>query len=134
MVEGDEGFDPGLEQPVGQPVIEIEPGRVDRTPPRGQDARPGNREAVGVEPQLTHQPDVLSPAVVVVAGHVAGVAVLDLARRVAEAVPDALALAVFVRRALDLVRRRRRPPQEIGRPRARIVRRHGVAPSLVVSC
>jgi hypothetical protein len=53
-----------------------------------------------------------------VAGDVAGVAVLGLARRVDEALPDAWPGAVGQRRAFDLVGRGRRAPQEaVGKSR-----------------
>src|SRR3954470_5277094 len=81
-------------------------------------ARPGDREAIALEPQRGHQVEVLGPAVVVVAGHVAGVAVLDGAGDRAEAVPDRLAAPVLARRALDLVRRRRRAEAEVRPERA----------------
>src|SRR3954462_10899836 len=47
-----------------------------------------------------------------VAGYVSGVAVLDLARRVCEAVPDGFGFAVFVPRAFDLVGSGRGSPEE----------------------
>ena len=45
---------------------------------------------------------ILLEAVIKVAGKVAGVAALNLPRRVAEAIPDALALAVGPGRSLNL--------------------------------
>ena len=62
--------------------------------PVGSDTRPGDREAVGVEADLAHHLDVVAPTVVVVARHRTARAVGDLARRGAEAVPDALAAPV----------------------------------------
>src|ERR1700688_1975910 len=50
---------------------------------------------------------------VVVAGDVAGIAVFDLARGVAEAIPDRLAPAVLVPRAFDLVRGAGGAPLEV---------------------
>jgi parallel beta-helix repeat protein len=61
-------------------------------------------EAIGLQADRLHQRDVLPPAVIVIAGRIARVAVLDLAGRVAEAIPDALALAVLVPAPFDLVR------------------------------
>src|SRR5258706_1103325 len=49
---------------------------------------------------------------VMIAGDVACAAIFDCARRVAEAVPDRLTLAVLTGGALDLVGRRRRAPCE----------------------
>ena len=48
-----------------------------------------------------------------IAGHVAGVAILDFAGSVREAVPDRFALAVFVPRAFDLIGGGGRAPEEI---------------------
>src|SRR5262245_53702790 len=57
---------------------------------------------------------------VVVVRNVAGVAVLDLARRVRIRVPNRLALAVLVPRALNLIRGRRGAPVEAFREFARL--------------
>ena len=108
------GLDPVGEQLVDEAVVEVEPGGVRPTAPVGQHPGPGDREAEGVETELSHQPDVLRIAVVRVARHRTVVAVPDVAGHGAEPVPDALAAAVLVGRALDLVRRRRRPPDEGG--------------------
>src|SRR5205085_11580598 len=59
-----------------------------------------------------HEIQVVPVAVVVIAGHVAGVAVQGLAGRVAEAIPDGLAAPIGVDGALDLIRRGGRAPEE----------------------
>ena len=69
----------------------------------GLHARPRDREAVGLEAEGRHQVEVLAPAVVVVAGDVAGVAVGDGAGHAAERVPDRLAAPILVHGPLDLV-------------------------------
>ena len=120
-----ERLDVVREQLVDEAVVEVEPRLVDRPAAGRQDARPRDREAKRVQPELAHQPDVVAIAVVEVARHVAGVAVADLPGRRAEPVPDALAAAVLVRGALDLVRRRGGAPDEIGRKRA-VLCRHRV--------
>ena len=102
------------EQLVDEPVVEVEPGRVDAAPALGQDARPGDREPERVEAELAHQRDVVAVAVVEVARDRAVVAVPDLAGRGAEPVPDAFAAAVFARRAFDLVRGGCGAPDEVG--------------------
>src|SRR5690606_5779352 len=66
-------------------------------------ARPGDGEAVGLQAGVAHEGDVLGPAVVVVAGDVAGAAALDRAGARAERVPDGEAFAVLAGGALDLV-------------------------------
>src|SRR5262249_10265406 len=62
-----------------------------------------------------HDSDIFLVAVVVVAGDVAVVSVLDLAGRVRKTVPDRLAFAVFVPGAFNLVRRGSRTPPEAPR-------------------
>ena len=66
-------------------------------------------------PEVPDQRDVGGHPVVVVAGDVAGVAVVDRARHPAEGVPDGRRPAVLVDRALDLVRRRGDAPPEARR-------------------
>ena len=62
-----ERLDVVREQLVDEAVVEVEPGLVDRPAPRRHDARPGDREAKRVEPELAHQRDVVGIAVVEVA-------------------------------------------------------------------
>ncbi len=115
VVKGDEGRDVGRQQAVNQPAVELQPGLIDPAAAVGQDARPGDGEAVGAQAERLHQFDVLRPAVVVVAGDVAGVPLENVARRVGEAIPDRLPFAVLVPGALDLVRGRRRAPHKVAR-------------------
>src|SRR5690606_16889829 len=90
--------------------------------------RPRHREPVGGQAEVGHELHVLTEAVVVVAGHVAGVTAGDRSGDAAERVPDRRAAAVLVDRALDLVRRGRGPPPEPCRkrqpPRRTLPRRH----------
>src|SRR5262249_816278 len=90
--------------------VEVEALGVRLTGTFGEDARPTDGEPIRGRAQVPHQGDVLLVPVVVVVGDVAGVAVLDLARRVRVRVPDRLALAVLVPGALDLVGRRGSAP------------------------
>lgn len=112
VVEGGEGGDTRLQQPVHQATVEVETGLVDFAPSVGQNARPSDGEAIGLQPQFLHHPNVVGPAVVVIAGHIARVAVVHFARRAAEAIPDGFALAVFVPRAFDLKSSRCAAPLE----------------------
>jgi hypothetical protein len=80
--------DGGLEQSVHQAAVEIETFCVALSPPSWLDPRPRDREAVSLQAQFLHQGNILSPAMVVVAGHVTGRAILDLAGGMAEAVSD----------------------------------------------
>ena len=114
MEERRVGDDAGVEQAVHQTAVEVEPARVHAAAALGQHARPRDREAVRLEPQVLHERDVLAPAAVVVAGDVAGGAALDPARRPGEAVPDRFSAPVGVGRAFDLVGGGRRSPDEAG--------------------
>src|SRR5215211_4441187 len=113
MVEREHRFDGASPQAVDEAAVIVEPVLVGGTAPFGLDAGPGHGEAVGLYPELGHQVEVFFQAVVLIAGHVARIAVEDLARGVAERVPDRGATAAFVHCALDLVGGRRRAPQEV---------------------
>src|SRR5579875_1609217 len=104
VIERDPGREAGGEERVDQALIEVEAGSIRAAPARRQYPRPGDREAVGAQAELAQEREVGGPAVVVVAGHVAGGAPSGLPGRVAEAVPDRLAAAVLPHRALDLIR------------------------------
>src|SRR5450631_1202079 len=107
VVERGRRCDPLLEQRVDQPVVERQPFRVGHSPALRLDARPGHREAVAVDPEVTHQTHVIGVPVIVVAGDVAIVPASDPARGVAEGVPDRPPAPAHVHSPLDLVRRRR---------------------------
>ncbi len=113
VVEGRERADPGRQQAVHQPVVEVQAGLVDPVVGERHHARPGDREPVGAEAEPAHQRDVLGPAVVVVAGGVAGVAAGHPAGGVREGVPDRRGAPVGVRRALDLVGGGGGAPEEV---------------------
>ena len=112
VVERRQRRDSALEQPLDEAAVEVEALAVGGAAPVRLDARPCDREPVALEPERLHQVEVLAPAVVVLAGRVARVAVQDPARRGREAIPDRLAAAVDLRRALDLEGRGRRAPHE----------------------
>jgi hypothetical protein len=113
VVERGDRVDARRQQRVDQPVVEGDPGRVDRAGAAGLHPRPRDGQVVGVHAEPGHQRDVLRVPVVVVAGHVAGTAVGDATRLVREGVPDGRSLAVLVHRALDLVRGRGDAPAEV---------------------
>jgi hypothetical protein len=112
VVERHERLDLVGKQLVDEPVVEIEAGRVHAAPSFGQDPRPGDREPESVQTEVPHQRDVVAVPVVEVARDESGVPGPDLARCRREAIPDALAAAVFGRRPLDLVRGGRGTPDE----------------------
>ena len=74
VVEGDDRLDAGGEKIVDQAGVVVEAGLVDGADAVGQDARPGDREAVGVDAEILEERDVLEVllAVVGVDGDVAG--------------------------------------------------------------
>jgi hypothetical protein len=113
VVQGQVGRDAARQQAVDQALVELQPGLVERAPPLGLDARPADREAVGIDPQGRDQVQVGVQPVVVVAGDAAIGAVGDGAGLAAEAVPDRLALAVGLCGALDLERAGGDAPDEI---------------------
>src|SRR5699024_7606525 len=81
----------------------IQTGAVDRTGPLRLDTGPGDGEPVGVQAEPGQQVQVLLHPVVVIAGHIAGVAVPDPARSMAEGVPDARATPVLPGSTFHLV-------------------------------
>ena len=103
VVQRDEGSDPRLAERVHGPVVEVEPGGVGRSGAGGLDAWPGDGEAVGVDPEVGEQRDVLVPPVEAVARDGAGGTVEDRARPVAEVVPDAAATTARAHAPFDLV-------------------------------
>src|SRR5205814_2023589 len=82
--------DSGGEQVVDEPVVEVETRLIHLPATVRHDPRPRDREAERVEPELAHELDVAGIAVVEVAGNGARIAVSNLARRRAEAIPHAL--------------------------------------------
>src|SRR4029450_10968233 len=122
VIERDERLDLPCAQLVGQALVEVDALRVRRTVTLREDARPGDRETVGVGADVLHQRDVFLVAVIVFVGDVAGVAVLDLPGGVRECVPDRRPLAVLVPRPLDLVRGGSDAPIETLGERSKAVR------------
>ena len=118
VVQGQVGRDAARQQAVDQALVELQPGLVERAPPLGLDARPADREAVGIDPQGRDQVQVGVQPVVVVTGPAAVGAVGDGAGLATEAVPDRLALAVGLRGALDLERASGDAPDEVRREAA----------------
>ena len=55
VVERQERLDAVREQLVDEAVVEVEAGLVHAAATLGDDPRPRDREAVGVEPELAHQ-------------------------------------------------------------------------------
>src|SRR4030042_770480 len=103
VVENHHGLDPLGEQGIHQPVVEAQACLIDRAAALRRDPGPGHGQAVGADSQLRPEGHVLFPAVVVVAGHVAGVPVAYVPGGVSEAVPDALASPIRATGPPDVV-------------------------------
>ena len=114
MIEAEPRRHAAREQPIDQAVVEIEAALFDRAGACRQDARPRRRKAVGTKAAARQQIDIFAPAMIVIAGDIAGVAVLHQARRVAKNIPDAFAAPIRIDRALDLIARGRGAPYEVG--------------------
>ena len=110
MKQRAEGLDAGIEQPIDQPIVECESGSVDLPATVGQHARPRDAEAIGLQPDLPHQGDVLAIAMVVIAGNLPAVPFEDRAGARAEDVPRARTAPILACRALDSDRPLWRPP------------------------
>ena len=107
--------DAAATQALDQALVEGEARLVPCAAAERLHARPGNREAVGRDPQRCDQVEVGFEMVVVVAAHVAVAAVADRAGAAAEHVPDRVGTPVLVRGSLDLVRTGRNTPYEVAR-------------------
>src|SRR5690606_6338371 len=79
------------------------------------DPRPRDREAVGGQAEIGHDPYIVAIAVVVVDGDVGVLAAHHPARGLGERVPDRGAAAVGCDRAFDLIGRGGSAPGEAGR-------------------
>ena len=112
VVEGGDRLHAGLDQRVDQPRVERDALGVELAGAARLHPRPGDREPVGLQPQVLDVRDVLRPPVVVVVGDVAGVTVQHASRRVAVGVPDRRTTAAFLGSSLDLVGGGGRPPQK----------------------
>ena len=107
------------EQFVDQATVEVQAFRIRCAGPLRKDARPGDREAVGLDAERLHQLHVFLVAVVVVVGHVAVGVVDDLCRACARRCPRPTACGRLPNGAFDLVRGRRGTPQKALRERSR---------------
>src|SRR5262249_33154620 len=112
MIEAQPRREAVRDEPIAQALVKVEAARLDRAAARRQNARPRGRKPISGKIAACEQIDVVAPAVIVVAGDIAGIAVLHAPRRVGEDVPDAFAASVFVDGAFDLIARRRRAPYE----------------------
>ncbi len=113
--QGCEWRDVRSEQAVNQPAVEVEALGVYITPALRDDAGPCDAEAVRPQAHGLHEPHVGLHAVVVVASNFGVMVAPDIARSLAEVVPDGWTAAVRGGCALDLERRGGCAPCEVGR-------------------
>ena len=113
VVQRDVRFNARRQQRINKAVVPGKARRVHLAGAGGENARPGDGKAVGLQMHGLHDLDVLGPAVVAVAGDVAGIAVFGFARRMAEGIPDGRPAPILERAALDLIGRRRRAPDKL---------------------
>mmetsp|Transcript_49640 Transcript_49640/g.156236 ORF Transcript_49640/g.156236 Transcript_49640/m.156236 type:complete len:332 (-) Transcript_49640:440-1435(-) len=115
MVDRHHGRDLAGDELVEQRPVELDRLGVDLAPPGGQQARPGDGEAVGRQAYLAHEFHILAEPVVVVAGHCTAFVVRDLARNLCKRIPYAGRATVLRCGALNLVGCCRGPPEEVVR-------------------
>src|SRR5262249_14728118 len=114
MVEAEPRRDAVRDEPIDQALVKVEAALLDRAAAGRQNARPRGRKPISGKIAACEQIDVVAPAVIVVAGDIARIAILHAPRRVREDVPEAFAASVFVDSALDLIDRIRRAPYVVG--------------------
>src|SRR6476660_9802540 len=112
MVQRRERRDAVSQQLVDKAVVEIEALWIWRAGAFREDARPGNRESIGLCAQRLHQLDVFLVEMIVVGRGIAVAVVGDGPGRAGEAVPDRRTAAILVHGSLDLIRRGRGAPQK----------------------
>ena len=102
MIERRESLDAALLAAVDQAIVEIQSLLVERSGAIGIDARPGDRETIGFDAQFLDQVEIVVEAIVMVAGDIAIVPVVDTARHVGEGIPDRGLATIGLRSAFDL--------------------------------
>jgi hypothetical protein len=128
VVEGHVGVDARLQESVDDAVVVVQALLVHPAGAVRQDARPAQRQPVGVQAELLHQGDVVAIPVVGVARHVARDVLEHLPRCVPKGVPDRRPLPVLVPPSLDLERTGGDAELESGRE-DQFIHRHRWVPS-----
>src|SRR5262249_4128409 len=112
VIQSSERSDFQSYQFVDQPVVEVEALGVRLPSTLWEDARPGDREAIGVGANVFHKRHITSVAMVMIIGDIAGRSVPDVAGGMGISVPYRRPLAILLPRTLDLVGGGCRPPIE----------------------
>ncbi len=104
MVQRRIGLDPACLAAINEAVVKIQTLLIDRPETIGNDARPGDRETIGLHPHLLDEIEVFLPAIVMIAGDIAIVTPKDMARHIAEGIPDGGLAAIRLGGTFDLER------------------------------
>ena len=113
MEHGKIGLDARLQELVDELDVKADAVGVDLARAVRQESGPVDGEAIGLEPHLLHERDVLAEAVIMIAPYTRGVLVKDEMSVLAGGIPDAFTLAALISGAFDLVGGCRRPPDKI---------------------
>ena len=114
VVQRGVGGNAALQQAVHQAFVKVQPLGVPGAVAQRLHAGPGDREAVAVHAQALDHVEIRLQAVVVVAGHIAGVAIHHLAGGFGEGVPNGRTAAPLGGRAFNLVGAGGHAPAEVG--------------------
>src|SRR5262249_44610882 len=112
VIQAEPRRDLGLGELVDQAIVKIQAGAIHGPYAFRQDTGPGNREAVRVHACPLQQANILSSAMIVVTRDPCRFGVRDGTWPRHEFIPDARAPSIFAHRALDLIGRSGRTPDE----------------------
>ena len=87
MIERDERLDVVLQQLIDDAIVKVDALLIGLALAVRHDARPRERDARGIQPEVGHQRDVVAIAMIEIARDIAGIAVLDLVRACARSDP-----------------------------------------------
>jgi hypothetical protein len=113
VVEGHVGGDVVLEELIDETIVESDASRLDGSESVRNDPAPGCGEAVSGYPGTCHEIYILGVPVVVIAGYVAGAAIVNASGFPDEAIPNRFAFAVLVPSPLYLIGRSGHTEDEI---------------------
>src|SRR5690606_17270666 len=101
-----------LKQCVDEAIVKGKTGLIGLTRSARQNARPRNTQSIRIDPEGLHQCDVLTVAIVVIAGRRTVVRLVNGARLLTKHVPDAWPLAIGILGPFNLVGSRCCAPQK----------------------
>ena len=113
MKERDEWADAVFKQSVDELIVEGDAFFVDLACAVGEKARPREGKTIVLDAELRHQLNIVTEAVVMVAGDIAGIAMKNFSVPMGERIPDRSTLSSLKSSTLDLVGRGCRAPDEV---------------------